>query len=383
MASPPFHRPAPPVRRNDRTRRLAALLARLRAGEDPRPRELAALRHALRELEHALPGAMARRELDEAVYDALTAQVAERERRLREEWRRLAGRDDLHHLDATDDVVTIELDGDAGRDCQLVRLRAGAPVDMLDARGRPIQPPPDLRRLLVRLLAAGRVNNLLDRLIGRAPGQPATMSAPRFGARTHEDAFARVLLTPWLRRLEQARAAVADAQAATDMHERAWRDAARREAALAAELALSGPEEALPGEDDLAVLDRLLALPGVEDVEVEGDTVVVRTAPIEILADGARHALGRYTLRLHLPSWKVEIRAERPGNPHGVDHPHVSRGIPCFGTDAEQARAYWRRGDLVGLVRFLLAFLHSYDPGGAYLAIGAWPRASADSPGGA
>jgi hypothetical protein len=141
--------------------------------------------------------------------------------------------------------------------------------------------------------------------------------------------------------------------------------------------------EALRALDDPAAsagreLDRLLALPSVEGVEVHGLALHVLTQPVRILWDGARYDLGGYRIVLDLHG-EVRIKSrDNLGPKPGWDHPHVQDGRPCLGNAREGVLKLIARYELGLAAQVLVGFLETYQPEGAYCAIEGWPRAHAD-----
>lgn len=362
-----------PTRADSKSRCLAELIARQRAGIDPRPRELTDLRRRMLELERTWAQARSRRDVAEPIHDALSEQVAEREAHLEQEWRRLMQRPDIHGVVVTAESVIIELEATEQHHCRFVHLTPDAPIRAISMSGADIRLPLGVQRMLARSLASGNLCDLVDRFAESPVHRSRNPALPPRPSPSNIDAVVAVLLRPWLWRLDEARTEVMTAQADSDRLERAWREAVQQEAVLSREIARYPHPALVMADEDLTIFERVLSLPNVVDADVVSDALLVETTPIEIVEGGERYRLGCFRLRLHVPSWQIEVRAETMHNAFHIDHPHISRGIPCFGSHAGYVRSLWQRTDLAGLVRFLLVFLESYNAAGAYLPISAWP----------
>ena len=136
---------------------------------------------------------------------------------------------------------------------------------------------------------------------------------------------------------EQRDAAQADIASSRDELERLSRRFVTLERHL---LTQTRRAEALRMLDDPAAsagreLGRLLALPGVEGVEVHGLALHVLTRPVHILWEGTRYILGGYRIVLDLHGdVRIESR-DNLGPKPGWDHPHVQDGRPCLGNARE------------------------------------------------
>ena len=127
-----------------------------------------------------------------------------------------------------------------------------------------------------------------------------------------------------------------------------------------------------------AELARLLAVPGVQQVEVHGQALHVLTHPVALAWQGERYDLGRYRIVLDLAG---DLRIESIdglGPKLGWDHPHVQDGRPCLGNAREGVLKLIARFELALAAQVLVGFLEMYQPEGAYCAIEGWPRAHVD-----
>ncbi len=125
-------------------------------------------------------------------------------------------------------------------------------------------------------------------------------------------------------------------------------------------------------------LGRLLAIPGVEGVEVHGLALHVLTQPVHILWEDTRYDLGGYRIVLDLHGdVRIESR-DNLGPKPGWDHPHVQDGRPCLGNAREGVLKLIARYELALTAQVLVGFLETYQPESAYCEIEGWPRAHAD-----
>jgi hypothetical protein len=134
-------------------------------------------------------------------------------------------------------------------------------------------------------------------------------------------------------------------------------------------------EAAASAEAELA---RLLAVPGVQHIEVHGQVLHILTAPIQIAWEGERYDLGRYRIGLDLGG---DLRVESIdglGPKPGWDHPHVQDGRPCLGNAREGVLKLIARYELALAAQVLVGFLETFQPEGSYSAIEGWPRAHVD-----
>ncbi len=352
---------------------VAALMARHRARQDERPRKLAAVREELRGIEALLVDARRESRLRELIHDATAAEVQLRADALATEWTRL-----LHRCVAVDVCVgaghvLIVLARNGAADIS-IRLTPTTTVEVQHVGGTLVDIPPHLRITMVEQIADLRLIDVVETVRTAVYGVEA-MEASVDKNPHPTDPPTALFLEPWIKSLKAAQAEVDSAQRATDELERRWSIASRRERELYVD-AMSAASTASTSQEasDRKLVDRILAIPVVRGVSLKtGDVLMVTTYEVRIRESGVDYALGEYLLRLHFGSARVEILAQRPANSRGVDHPHVLRGAPCFGTHASELRAFWRDMDIVGIVRFCLAFLHSYNPGSPYLPIENWP----------
>jgi hypothetical protein len=125
-----------------------------------------------------------------------------------------------------------------------------------------------------------------------------------------------------------------------------------------------------------AEFERLMAVPGVRDVQADGSTLLVITEPMSIEWNGARHALGAYRLNLDLAGDVRIDSVDKLGPKPAWDHPHVQDGLPCLGNLRAGVLKLIAEYELALAVRVLLDFLSTYDPEGAYTPIEGWPRSA-------
>jgi hypothetical protein len=112
--------------------------------------------------------------------------------------------------------------------------------------------------------------------------------------------------------------------------------------------------------------DDLLSSPDFTSIEFEGNRIVVRTVPIEIVHDGIVYEMGRYSIVI--TSSRV-IRMTALDHSSRRDHPHLSEGYPCLGNIAETVSDLLARNEFGLLLPLLVEFLRSYYPEGAYSKI--------------
>ncbi len=127
-----------------------------------------------------------------------------------------------------------------------------------------------------------------------------------------------------------------------------------------------------------AELDRLLAVPGVQEVEVHEQAVHVLTHPVYIPWQGQRYDLGGYRIVLDLAGdVRVESHDKRGPKP-SWGHPHVQDGRPCLGNAREGMLKLIARYELALAAQVMVGFLETYQPDGAYCAIEGWPCGDVD-----
>ena len=355
---------------DDERRKVVALVARAPVPVHPPAGETEQLQQTMDRLAVQLAAARQRHELAGVVNDALAAHAAARETALRREWRTLCERPDVVRLKVLADAAILQVQQRGCAVCRWVQLQADGVVRVYDDGDCPLTLASDTASLLGRYLATGRVNALVDRLTNRrtdlaTPGDITASSA-------QEDAFVRLLLPHLAARWDEARLAVSAASVELDRLEREWNAAARRYCELVADLPGAQPRRCSPAEGGNDPYDRLCALPDVAMVRSEGNTLVITTRRILVPWEQAPYDLGCFRLRLDLAAQTIEVRAKQQCV-QGVDHPHISSGRPCFGAHAGAVRALWHDRDIVALVRFLLLFLHSYNPESAYRPLREWP----------
>jgi hypothetical protein len=122
--------------------------------------------------------------------------------------------------------------------------------------------------------------------------------------------------------------------------------------------------------------DRLLALSGVQRVEVDGHVIRVDTAPVVVQHADRSYLVGRFELDLDLEG-EVTIRnVENTITRGGWEHPHVQGGIPCLGNLRDGIMKLLGECELVPLTSMLLQFLEAYDADTAYAEITRWEEVS-------
>ena len=125
-------------------------------------------------------------------------------------------------------------------------------------------------------------------------------------------------------------------------------------------------------------LRQVLAVRGVQSVEVVDRALQVVTDPVQIEWEGARYRLGVYRLVLDLDG-DVRIHSvSKLGPKPGWDHPHVQDGRPCLGNLREGVLKLIAEYELALAVQVAIGFLEAYQPEGAYCAIERWPRVDAE-----
>ena len=125
-------------------------------------------------------------------------------------------------------------------------------------------------------------------------------------------------------------------------------------------------------------LETMLAVPGVQAVEVHGQTLHVLTHPMQIVWQDQPHELGRYRIVLDLDGDLHIESIDKLGPKPGWDHPHVQDGRPCFGNAREGVLKLIAEYELALAVQVTVGFLQTYLPDSAYCAIERWPLAHAD-----
>jgi hypothetical protein len=340
---------------------LAQLLARSRDARDQRKEDLLQVQWQLRQVERALAAVYQRLAVAQVLHDALARECEEQAARLRREWEGVLVRPGVTGARMVEGAVLLEIGGQ-GSSPRSVRLAPGI-LEVSAAWERELTSVQ--RRGLLRALRAGRLGGVLDRL-----GVPARGGEGRPPAEVVAGCV-EVCLAPWRARQAEARAEVQAASQEIGRLEEEWERLSQREEELM--LAVRGKGEGELSAADLAAWDRLQAVPGVASVALVEDCLVVETLPVEVVWAGRRYQLGRYRIRFWPLSGRLEVRAVGSTDPQGRDHPHIVRGNPCLGEGVGYARALWHAGDVAGLVRFVIAFLHSYSPESAYRPLTDWP----------
>jgi hypothetical protein len=125
-------------------------------------------------------------------------------------------------------------------------------------------------------------------------------------------------------------------------------------------------------------LRRILAVRGVQSIEVVDRTLHVVTDPVQIEWEGVRYCLGNYRLVLNLDGDVHVQSVSKLGPKSAWGHPHVQDGRPCLGNLREGMLKLIAEYELALAVQVALQFLESYQPESAYCAIERWPRADAE-----
>jgi hypothetical protein len=136
-----------------------------------------------------------------------------------------------------------------------------------------------------------------------------------------------------------------------------------------AELDQSAPDTG--SGNDLAALRRL---PGVADVVVADDGVVLTTAPLTISHGSAGYDVGRFSIALSAAEG-VHVNAVEPRSAPSIAwiHPHVQEDRPCLGNLRVGIEKLIGTGEFVAAAQVMLGFLESYDPASAYCQVEGWP----------
>ena len=130
-----------------------------------------------------------------------------------------------------------------------------------------------------------------------------------------------------------------------------------------------GSPEAL-GRD----FDRIAALPGVTDVEVQAGALRVFTEPMVIEYGARRYRVGRFRLDLHFDGrvfiWNLTDRYDT------YDHPHVDNGRPCLGNIQEWVQRLLAQREFAAATEVLLEYLQTVNPADWRKAVTFWAEAS-------
>jgi hypothetical protein len=125
-------------------------------------------------------------------------------------------------------------------------------------------------------------------------------------------------------------------------------------------------------------LRRVLAVRGVQTIEIVDRTLHVVTDPIQIEWEGVRYCLGVYRLVLNLDGDVYIHSISKFGPKPAWGHPHVQDVRPCLGNLREGMLKLIAEYELALAVQVAMGFLESYQPESAYCAIERWPRADAE-----
>jgi hypothetical protein len=120
--------------------------------------------------------------------------------------------------------------------------------------------------------------------------------------------------------------------------------------------------------------DRIVALPGVEDVRVSDCVLQVFTEPIVIEYGFRRYRLGRYRLDLHFDGRLfIQNLTDRYDT---YDHPHVESGRPCLGNIQDWVQRLLAQREFAAATELLLQYLRTVNPSDWRKAITFWGEVS-------
>lgn len=100
------------------------------------------------------------------------------------------------------------------------------------------------------------------------------------------------------------------------------------------------------------------------EVHPDGQQLIIDTNKVYILCEGLKYELGPYRIVIDAVERYLSAYSLRPNG--GYDHPHIMRGIPCFGSAGAEVARSFSAGNLARLVEFTLDLLQSYNPSSAY-----------------
>jgi hypothetical protein len=120
--------------------------------------------------------------------------------------------------------------------------------------------------------------------------------------------------------------------------------------------------------------DRIVALPGVEDVGVNDSVLQVFTEPIVIEYGFRRFRLGRYRLDLYFDGRLfIQNLTDRYDT---YDHPHVESGRPCLGNIQDWVQRLLAQREFAAATEVLLQYLGTVNPSDWRKAITFWGEVS-------
>ena len=120
--------------------------------------------------------------------------------------------------------------------------------------------------------------------------------------------------------------------------------------------------------------DRIVALPGVEDVGVNDSALQVFTEPIVIEYGFRRYRLGRYRLDLYFDGRLfIQNLTDRYDT---YDHPHVESGRPCLGNIQDWVQRLLAQREFTAATEVLLQYLRTVNPADWRKAVTFWGEVS-------
>lgn len=120
--------------------------------------------------------------------------------------------------------------------------------------------------------------------------------------------------------------------------------------------------------------DRIVAMPGVEDVGVSDSVLQVFTEPIVIEYGFRRYRLGRYRLDLYFDGRLfIQNLTDRYDT---YDHPHVESGRPCLGNIQDWVQRLLAQREFAAATEVLLQYLRTVNPSDWRKAITFWGEVS-------
>ena len=120
--------------------------------------------------------------------------------------------------------------------------------------------------------------------------------------------------------------------------------------------------------------DRIVALPGVEDVGVNDSALQVFTEPIVIEYGFRRYRLGRYRLDLYFDGRLfIQNLTDRYDT---YDHPHVESGRPCLGNIQDWVQRLLAQREFTAATEVLLQYLRTVNPSDWRKAVTFWGEVS-------
>lgn len=115
--------------------------------------------------------------------------------------------------------------------------------------------------------------------------------------------------------------------------------------------------------------DRLLEMPGIENIQLRNDWLVVRTDPIELPHDGETRYLGRFEIKIQ-NGYGISLVPVDSKNKNDVIHPSIKGSIilmkPSLRLSVARKLAKYQVADVVEV---LLDFLKTYDPKLAFIKL--------------